>query len=111
MIQDKSEQFTGAVSLEYEVPIAGLFIAALVTFSAAPTTTENLTVTFKSRHGTAFDTVIHTIDPSTDSLTDIYYAPEAAVPLNKGDKILLEYTNTDTGTIGVTLKGLDSDRF
>ena len=111
MIQESKKIFTDAVSLSFSVPIAGIFSTALLKFSAAPSTSENITITFKSANGTEYDTIIYTFDPSDDGETNISYSPNVALPLRKGDSILIEYPNTDAATIGVTLKGLDSANF
>lgn len=74
-----------------------------VKFSAAPTTSEDLTVTLNSMTGAAYDTVLLTVDPSTDSTTSIVYIPDAPLLLEPGDAVDVAYTNTDTVTYGVTI--------
>ena len=112
MIQQTTQQFTGAVSISWgTVGVSAIFTTALIKFSAAPTTAENITITFKSGKGSDFDTVIYQLDPSTNSETDIIYSPDVALPLNKGDSVELVYLNTDARTISVILKGLDSSDF
>ena len=113
MIQEEVKTFLGSesVDLSWAVPTAGILVAVLVKFSAAPTTSENLQIIFKSKHGTSYDVELYSIDPSTDSLTQIVFYPDLAFPISKSDKIQVLYNNTDTGTIGVTIKGLDSSRF
>lgn len=112
MIQEVAEQFTEAVDLEWETPSkAGIFVLALITFDTAPTTSENITITFISKNGTAYDCRLHSIDPSLNSLTSVVYSPSAAIPMNTGDRIQVQYPNTDSRTVSVTLKGLDSSSF
>ena len=112
MIQQTTQQFTGAVSISWgTVGVSAIFTTALIKFSAAPTSAENITITFKSGKGSDFDTVIYQLDPSTNSETDIIYSPDVALPLNKGDAVELTYLNTDARTVSVILKGLDSSDF
>ena len=111
MIQEEVIKTNEAVDLSWSVPTAGVLVVALVKFSAAPTTSENLQIIFKSKHGTDYDVQLYSVDPSTDSLTQIVWFPDLPVPINKKDKIQVLYDNTDERTIVVTIKGLDSSRF
>jgi hypothetical protein len=70
--------------------------------SAAPTTSENLTITLDSAAGSAYDVVVYKIDLSAASTTDVLYT-DAKLPLMVGDAIRTTYTNTDARTIGITL--------
>lgn len=100
-----------AVDISFSVPTAGMLIGVFIKFSQAPTSSENVVITFKSKHGTEYDTELYSVDPSTESLTNIAWYPDLAVPINRDDSIQVTYTNTDDRTIGVTMKGLDSSRF
>ena len=111
MIQEARQTFTNAVDLEFEVPTAGIIAFVAIHFSAAPTTAENIHILFNSRHGTDYDTVLHQLDPSDDSLTDFIWYPDGALTLNRGDTLHVTYPNTDGNTLGVTIKGLDSSQF
>lgn len=111
MITKSAESFKGAVEMEWIPPRAGLFLRAIVNFSAAPTTPENLTITHKSSTGDAYDDEVYSVDPSMDSLTWVRWVPNVAVPLVPGDKILVEYANSDSNNIHITLIGLDSSAF
>lgn len=66
-------------------------------FDAAPTTSENVILTLDSSLGSAYDTVLRVVDPSVTSSTDIVIED---LPLfASGDKLLVEYTNTDGNSI------------
>ena len=67
MITKSVESFKGAVKMEWTPPRAGLFLRAIVNFSAAPATSENLTITHKSSNGDDYDDVVYSVDPSTGS--------------------------------------------
>ena len=111
MITKSAESFKGAVKMEWIPPRAGLFVRAIVNFSAAPTTSENLTITHKSSNGDGYDDEVYSVDPSTGRLTQVRWVPDVAVPLAPGDKILVEYANSNARNIHVTLIGLDSSAF
>ena len=83
MIQEEVIKTNEAVDLSWSVPTAGVLVVALVKFSAAPTTSENLQIIFKSKHGTDYDVQLYSVDPSTDSLTQIVWFPDLPVPINK----------------------------
>ncbi len=74
-------------------------------FSAAPTTAEDFVVTLDALAGTAYDTVLARVDPST--LTDganIVYRPDDGLLLcEAGDAIDVAYTNTDGNTYGLRI--------
>ncbi len=66
-----------------------------LTFDAAPTTSENITVTINSNQGAAFDTVVATVDPTGATsvvITDIN-------GILKTDTVDIAYANTDTNSI------------
>jgi len=76
-------------------------------FDAAPTTSENLTVTLDSGQGAAYDTVLASVDPV--GATEVVVRNIAG--LKNGDKIIVEYTNTDGNSIvGVATALLGSDK-
>jgi len=76
----------------------------LLKFSAAPTTAENITVTYKSHLGTAYDTVVFG-DVKPMGYTSIRIP--CITGMQQGDSILVEYTNTDGNTVtGVCSYGM-----
>lgn len=72
-------------------------VAVALTFDAAPTTSENITLTIDSSLGAAYDTVLRVVDPSVTSSTDIVI--ENLPLFADGDKLLVTYTNTDGNSI------------
>lgn len=95
------------MSLSYTVPAGGTFDVNSVTvkLSAAPTTSEYLTVTLDSAIGADYDVVLYKVDPSATSATSIIWQPNAPLYLRPGDVVALAYTNTDTRTWGATITG------
>ncbi len=79
-----------------------------VTFSTAPTTSENLTVTrttLGSVPNTRPLTVVFSVDPSAISATSILQIWEdGGIDMRAGDEVTMAYTNTDTRTIKADLE-------
>lgn len=92
----------GAISLTYAPTHFFDLLALYVHFSAALTTSESLTVTLDSVLGTAYDTVLFSVDPSIGAATDIVHNFEK-LQLRAGDAVVVAYTNTDAVTYGVHL--------
>ena len=74
-----------------------------VHFSAAPTTSENLTVIRNSVTAAAYDVTLCKVNPSVGALTDIVYMPDVPLLCKAGDVIDVAFTNTDTKTYGVEI--------
>jgi hypothetical protein len=92
-----------AASLAASTHGAGVTVLAVeVHFSAAPTTSENLTLTLNATAGAAYDTVLRSVDPSASSATDVLW--EGPFYLTNSDSLDVAYTNTDVRIYGVTFK-------
>lgn len=74
-----------------------------INFSAAPTTSENITLVIDSASGAAYDRPLLTLDPSVDSLTTWEQQPEPPPIIMPGDVIKVDYANTDDLGVGVSL--------
>jgi|TARA_Y100000310_G_scaffold140352_2_gene139788 hypothetical protein len=96
---------TGAGAIATSTTIADNFrlVGITVNFDAAPTTSENLTVTLNANDGAAYDTVLFSIDPSATSATDIVYIPDKELIFESGDEIDVAFANTDTNTYGLRI--------
>ena len=101
---------TGAVAIANSTAITrpARLMSVTVKFSAAPTTSENLTITKDARAGAAYDAVLLTTDPSATSATSILYQPDADLWLEPGDAIATAYTNTDTRTYGLLVTVIET---
>ena len=103
------ELFEGAIDIDWKperpfgTPNPSL-VAVLVHFSAAPTTSEDLIVLIATENGDAFETEIYSIDPSDGSKTDIFFDLRTPLPITAKESIKVAYPNSDTNTIGITLK-------
>ena len=74
--------------------------------AAAPTTSEDYTITLDARGGEMFDTLLYSVDPSVTSDTDLFWQPDNELLMEGGDSVAVAFTNTDATTYGVqvTLK-------
>ena len=102
--------FTEAVDFESKPDQAtlgasgGFLSAIIIHFSEAPTTSENLIVTYTNENSDAYTTELHNEDPSAESTTDLVLEWDNGFVLDPGDAIKIAYPNTDENTIGITVK-------
>lgn len=75
-----------------------------VTWSTAPTTSQNITVTLQSSRGAVHNGVKYSIDPSVYSLTSLTKIWDTPLKLIKGDELVVAYTNIDVNTVSGMLK-------
>ena len=97
---------TGAAAIATSLAPAAHFklLAVTVHFSAAPTTSESLTITLNANDGAAYDTTLVSTNPSLTAATDITYIPDGgSLVCESGDAIDVAFTNTDTRTYGLRL--------
>lgn len=81
------------------------FVGYSIHLSAAPTTSENFTITLDAIDGAAYDVLQYSRDFSSASDTDIIYTvPKGErVPKKKDDILRVAWTNTDGRTYGLKL--------
>ena len=96
---------TAAINLSGTVPVGDHYrlVSVSCLFSAAPTTSENFTVTLDANAGAAYDVLLYALDPSVGATYSIVYLPDQEIILEGGDAIDVAYTNTDTRTYGVQI--------
>ena len=109
----KSYDTTGAAAISKATTLARDYpnrkcklLSLEVTFSAAPTTSENFTVTRTTVQGNARPlTVLFSTNPSLTAATSILQIWEdEGADLEPGDEVTMAFTNTDAGTVKVVLK-------
>lgn len=71
--------------------------------SAAPVTSEVLTITLNANDGVAYDTVLLSQDLSANAVVDLLWLPSAPVLCENGDAIDIAFTNTDVRTYGLRI--------
>ena len=81
----KVEKSTGAAAIAASITVArpAQLISVTVKFSAAPTTSQNLTVTKDAIEGAAYDVVLLSTDPSASSATSLVYQPDEPLWLRR----------------------------
>lgn len=96
---------TAAMNLRLTVPQSHAYriISLSVVYGAAPTTSENLTVTLNSHHGAVYDVLLYSVDPSAGATTDIFWQPDEEIDLVGDDAIDVAYANTDARLYGAVL--------
>lgn len=93
----------GAISKSYAPAAAFWLHSVTLHFDVAPTTSENFTITLNANDGSAYDTVLRSVDLSAASTVDLLYQPDSPLLCESGDAIDVAYTNTDMGTFGLRI--------
>ena len=93
----------GAITRSMTVPTDSAYrlISVSCNFDVAPTTSENLTITYNSANGVAYDLLLYTLDVSAGATTDILWQPDEELMLVGGDAIDVAFTGTDARTYGL----------
>lgn len=93
----------GPVSEHADVPVGQSYrlISVTTTFTVAPTTSENLTITLDANAGARWDSILYTVDPGGAAVDSIVWQPEEELFLEGGDSVLVEYANTDARDWGI----------
>jgi len=91
--------FTGVVPVGQHYRL----VSVSCNFAAAPTTSENFTVTLDSNAGAIYDLLLYSLDPSAASTTDILWQPDEEIILEGGDAIDVAFDNSDTINYGAQI--------
>ena len=70
---------------------------------SVPTTNEKVTI-YILRGGEPHRYVIFSADPADDDISSLTYMPENELMLEEGDQIIVDYPNTDTLNVAVTVQ-------
>lgn len=91
----------GAIDMEFDFVDACELVTVYIHFDQA--VTEDVSISFKSAVGAAFDTLI---DAKTlQGAQDYVYAASGEVAFNEGDKVRVQITNAnEVGVAGITVK-------
>ncbi len=76
-----------AIAASYQSSNPGQLISVSVKFSAAPTTSQAITITLDAAAGAAYDILLYTLDVAAGSTTTILWAPENESWLEPNDAI------------------------
>ena len=96
---------TAALALNGTVPVGQTYrlISFTLNLSAAPTTSENLTVTLDAQAGAIYDTLLYSLDLSAGATADLLWQPDPELLLEGGDVITVAWANTDVRNWGAQL--------
>lgn len=77
-------------------------------FNAAPTTSEDFTVTLDANAGAAYDVLLYSVDPSAAATSHIVWFPDEELILEGGDAVDVAFANTDSRVYGsqITFKAV-----
>ena len=95
------QSFTGAVAIAEALAPGAKFrlLRIEIHLSAAPTTSQSLTITLDAGLGAAYDTLLYTNDLSVTSVTDLVVEFGEGYEYEANDEVDIAYTNTDVRTI------------
>lgn len=98
---------TGTAMLRFSgtVPVGRHYrlVSVSCNFNAAPTSSEDFTITLDANAGAVYDLLLYTLDPGTASVSDILWQPDEEVILEGGDEIDVLYDNTDARNYGAQI--------
>ena len=101
---------TAALALAGPVPTGQTYrlISLTLNLSAAPTTSENLTVTLDANAGAIYDTLLYSLDLSAGATADLVWQPDPELLLEGNDVVRVAWTNTDVRNWGaqITMKAV-----
>jgi len=78
-------------------------VSVTCNFNAAPTTSENFTVTLDANAGAIYDLLLYSLDPSAGATSDILWQPDEEILLEGGDAIDVQFDNTDARNYGAQI--------
>ena len=94
---------TGALALVATATANQRFTQATIRLSAVPVTSELLRIWVRPVAGAMFDTLLLEIDPSVEGASHFFFIPDEALWLVAGDRITVEFDNTDANTYGAQI--------
>jgi hypothetical protein len=95
---------SGAISTTFAPSRAFVLYGFTLRYSSNPVTSENLVLTLDAKDGTAYDTILYSMDPSASAARDILWQPEGGpLPFENGDGVKITFTNTDARTYALRI--------
>ena len=94
---------TGLLQFDVDVPRSSSYrlVSVTIHLNAAPTTSEDYTITLDPEAGAAYRTLLYTLDLSAAAVTDLVWQPDEEIILTGDDQIEIRYDNTDVRLYGV----------
>ena len=78
-------------------------VSATLNLAAAPTTSENLTITLYAAAGGIYSVLLYSLDLAAGSTTDLVWMPDEELILEGNDQIAMEWANSDTRNYGAQI--------
>lgn len=95
---------TGAIAASFAPQRAFLLHGFTLRFSSNPLTAGTLTLTLDALDGTAYDTILYALDPSSVLARDIFWQPDGGPLLcENGDAVAVAYANPDGRTYALRI--------
>lgn len=96
---------TGALAIASSVTVPAGQVYQLISITlhldGTPTTSESLTITLDANAGSAYDTVLFSLDLSLAPTVDLVYTPEQPLIFEGEDIVSIAFANTETNTYGL----------
>jgi len=93
----------GAISTSHAATGNEELISVNIMFDSAPSTSEDLTITFNSKDGAEYDVILALVDPAVEGASSILWYPDEPQMLEILDSIDVAFTNTDARTWTVAI--------
>ena len=96
---------TAAISFYAAVPPRQHYrlVSATLNLSAAPTTSENLTIRLYAAAGAIYGVRLYSLDLAAGSTDELVWTPDEELILEGNDQIAMEWANTDTRNYGAQI--------
>ena len=78
-------------------------VSATLNLAAAPTTSENFTITLYAAAGGIYGVLLYSLDLSAGSTTDLVWTPDEELILEGNDQVAMEWANSDTRNYGAQI--------
>lgn len=88
-----------AIALDWLSPAPVKMEQITVHWEAIPANSEDLTITIQSKNGSVYDTALRSVDPNSENIQD--FVCVTPFVLDKDDRLLVDYANTDDQDVGV----------
>ena len=78
-------------------------VSATLNLSAAPTTSENLTITLYAAAGGIYSTLLYSLDLAAGATADLVWMSDEELILEGNDQVAIEWVNSDTRNYGAQI--------
>jgi hypothetical protein len=95
----------GPVAESLTMPLGETYrlVSVTLNLNAAPTTSENFTITLDAVTGPEYDTLLYSLDLAAGATTDLLWQPDGDFFVQGGDQIDVAWTNSNGRTWGLLI--------